>query len=114
MPKLKTQKDQVGKFIRLDKSLNERIKKEANDNGMNATEMIQYILEDYFKVKDAENGDGTLKEIIYRLNDQNSAINDNLSEILKATLQTQFSLQDFLKSFQEPDLDNDDLPMDYS
>lgn len=106
--------NQVSKHIRLSNELNEKIKQEAKNNGMNAVEMIQYILEDYFKVKDAENGDGTLKEIIYRLNDQNSAINDNLSEILKATLQTQFSLQDFLKSFQDPDLDPDNLPMDYS
>lgn len=115
MPKMNSKKETVSKHITLEKLVNEKLKEESKQYGSTVNETIDFIISDYFRVKDAEEGNVTLKEIVYRLNDQNEALRKILAQNTETLLKTYYRLDDFLRSFEEPfEDDEDDYPIDNS
>ncbi|WP_295730299.1 hypothetical protein [uncultured Limosilactobacillus sp.] len=114
MPKVKSKNERVGHFIRFEKSLDDRLKQEAKLNNSPLSDMVSFIVSDYFEAKEAEKGNATLKEIIYKLNQQNEALLKILSQNSETILKTYYRLDDFLTLYEKPFDDDKDLPIDNS
>lgn len=114
MRKYNPKEETVSKHISLGKSLNARLKEEAKQNFTTVNDMVSFIISEYFQIKNAEKGNATLKEIVYRLNEQNEALRKILSQNSKTILDTYYRLDDFLRTYEKPFDDDDELPIDNS
>lgn len=67
--------------IKIDAKIYEKISIEAKQNHLNKTEMLELIVEDYFRNQRIEEGNAELKSIIRNYNENLVAISENLKKL---------------------------------
>ncbi len=97
--------------IKIDAKIYEKISIEAKQNHLNKTEMLEFIIKDYFHNQIIEQGNTELKSIIYNYNENLAAISENLkklagdSEITKNYIRMFF--EELTGVYDPDDLDGD-------
>lgn len=97
--------------IKIDAEIYERISAEAKQNHLNKTEMMEFIVKDYFRDKAIEEGNAELKSIIRSYNENLAAISENLKKLAGDSETTKNYIRMFFEEltgvYDPDDLDGD-------
>lgn len=67
--------------IKIDAEIYEKISIEAKQNHLNKTEMLEFIVKDYFRNQTIQEGNSELKSMIREYNENLAAISENLKKL---------------------------------
>lgn len=97
--------------IKIDAKIYEKISIEAKQNHLNKTEMLELIVEDYFRNQRIEEGNAELKSIIRNYNENLVAISENLKKLAGDSETTKNYIRMFFEEltgvYDPDDLDGD-------
>lgn len=99
--------------IKIDAKIYEKISIEAKQNHLNKTEMLESIVEDYFRNKVIEAGNSELKSMIREYNDNLASISENLKKLAGDSETTKNYIRMFFEEltgvYDPDDLDGSDF-----
>ncbi|WP_270638079.1 hypothetical protein [Limosilactobacillus mucosae] len=99
--------------IKIDVAVYEKISTAAKQNNLNKTEMLESIVEDYFRNKAIEAGNSELKLMIREYNDNLASISENLKKLAGDSEMTKNYIRMFFEEltgvYDPDDLDGNDF-----
>lgn len=97
--------------IKIDASVYEKISAEAKQNRLNKTEMMEFIVKDYFRNQTIQEGNSELKSMIREYNENLVAISENLKKLASDSETTKNYIRMFFEEltgvYDPDDLDGD-------
>ncbi len=99
--------------IKIDAKIYEKISNAAKQNNVNKTEMLEFVVKDYFHNQAIEQGNSELKSIIREYNDNLAAISGNLKKLAGDSETTKNHIRMFFEEltgvYDPDDLDGNDF-----